>query len=643
MPEQTIHTASNESSLPIDLAQPPEEHPAQAEQSLLRKKHIPSKPCDYSSEPDGLYMPKLDRASNNWVKVKLTNFTATIAKQSMLDDGQDVRREYEIQANLFAMKRSCLVPASQFASMNWVSEHLGAEAVIMPGNGLKDHARAAIQLLSDKIPESRVFTHTGWREIKGVWIYLHGAGAIGPDGVEKDLNVILPEKLSRYLLPVPPADPRAAIRASLDIRNVAPFRITIPLLSATYRAAMRDSDFTVHYAGPTGGGKSEIAALGQQHYGAGMDAKNLPGSWMSTANANEALAFYAKDALFVVDDFVPTGSRQERSRKNADADRLVRGQGNSAGRDRMRADGTLAGTKKPRGLLLSTGEAAPNGESLRGRMFIVDVEKGESGTDGDVNWDCLTGCQKQAREGMYAKSMAGFVQWLAGRYVAMQRDWRQQFEEYRKQAKTELAGLDAHSRLPEAIANLAMGWRYFLDYAVDSNAMEQQESEEWWVTGWVALIEAAKAQAHYRTNENPAVRFINLLQSAIVAGKAHLADEKGNAPQNETSWGWREGEQTWRPQGDRVGWVKGKHVYLNPNNAMLVVQRFANETGESIPLTAETLPKQLKTKGLLASTDKGRGTLCIRRTLEGKNREVLHIKWDDEDCQVDCQANVSGT
>jgi len=26
---------------------------------------------------------------------------------------------------------------------------------------------------------------------------------------------------------------------------------------------------------------------------------------MSTANATEALAFYAKDALFVVDDFVP--------------------------------------------------------------------------------------------------------------------------------------------------------------------------------------------------------------------------------------------------------------------------------------------------------------------------------------------------
>ena len=43
-------------------------------------------------------MAKLDRASRQWVKVRLTNFTATIAKQAWLDDGQDVHREYEIEA-----------------------------------------------------------------------------------------------------------------------------------------------------------------------------------------------------------------------------------------------------------------------------------------------------------------------------------------------------------------------------------------------------------------------------------------------------------------------------------------------------------------------------------------------------------------
>ena len=59
--------------------------------------------------------------------------------------------------------------------------------------------------------------------------------------------------------------------------------------------------------GATGVFKTELSALAVQHYGAGLDARHLPGSWRSTANATEALAFAAKDALLVVDDFAPAG------------------------------------------------------------------------------------------------------------------------------------------------------------------------------------------------------------------------------------------------------------------------------------------------------------------------------------------------
>ena len=41
--------------------------------------------------------------------------------------------------------------------------------------------------------------------------------------------------------------------------------------------------------------KTELAALAQQHYGAGLDARHLPGSWSSMGNSLEALAFAAKD------------------------------------------------------------------------------------------------------------------------------------------------------------------------------------------------------------------------------------------------------------------------------------------------------------------------------------------------------------
>ena len=258
----------------------------------------------------------------------------------------------------------------------------------------------------------------------------------------------------------------------------------------------------------------------------------------------------------------------------------------------------------------------------------------------------LTICQKDAREGRYTGAMAGFVQWLAKRYLEVQKNWREQFEGYRCDATAALAAVDFHGRLPEVIANLAMGWRYFLDYATASNALTAQEAESWWNTGWAALIEAAKAQVHYRADENPAVRFLSVLASAIAGGRAHVANEKGDAPVDAEAWGWRQLDD-WRPQGDRVGWVKEGQVYLNPDAAMLVVQRFANETGEAIPITSEILAKRLRDKGLLASTDEARGTLYVRRTLERvKDRKVLHVRWEtsaDADCQVGCQADVSVT
>ena len=63
-------------------------------------------------------------------------------------------------------------------------------------------------------------------------------------------------------------------------------------------------------------------------------------------------------------------------RYHKEADRLFRGQGNHAGRQRMRADGSLRPAKPPRGLILSTGEDVPRGQSLRARLLVLEVSPG---------------------------------------------------------------------------------------------------------------------------------------------------------------------------------------------------------------------------------------------------------------------------
>jgi hypothetical protein len=83
--------------------------------------------------------------------------------------------------------------------------------------------------------------------------------------------------LAGRVLPDPPEGEQLveAVRASLRLLWSVPPRIAVVLHAATYRAPLGESDFSVHVSDPTGEGKSELAALCQQHFGAGLDARHL--------------------------------------------------------------------------------------------------------------------------------------------------------------------------------------------------------------------------------------------------------------------------------------------------------------------------------------------------------------------------------
>ena len=171
-----------------------------------------------------------------------------------------------------------------------------------------------------------------------------------------------------------------AVRASLGCLSVAPDRISLPLLAAVYRAALGNVDFSVFLAGQTGVFKTAMAALCQQHFGSSMDATNLPANFASTGNALEGIAFHAKDALLVVDDFAPTGTHRD-SDLDRIAERLFRAAGNRQGRSRLSGNGRLSAPKPPRALVLATGEKVPPGRSIRARLLVVEVTSGEVDRD----------------------------------------------------------------------------------------------------------------------------------------------------------------------------------------------------------------------------------------------------------------------
>jgi hypothetical protein len=324
------------------------------------------------------------------VRTPLTNFSARITADVLADDGVEKRREYEIEANLRGRTIKCRIPANQFASLNWVPEHLGGSALIEAGQTKRDHARAAIQHFSGEIPEKVVYEHLGWTQIGNDWYYLHADGSIGPnpdwaDGTvgavaepttsqKPNIEVYLPSDLRNYSLPNPPCgnDLVNAVRKSLEFLSIGPDTMTFPLYAAIYAPIVSQADYSMFGTGQTGTFKTSVEALCLQHYGSKMDAGALPGHWTGTGNALEYAAFLAKDALFLIDDYVPGSSAASMQDLNNLAERIFRGQANKGGRQRMNRNLKLAGMKVPRCLIISSGEDVPLGHSLRGRMMIIE-------------------------------------------------------------------------------------------------------------------------------------------------------------------------------------------------------------------------------------------------------------------------------
>jgi hypothetical protein len=608
----------------IHRAHPPLAPPHQVELTGDVGRQPDARP--YHSTPAGLVWRR--QTASGPVNMPLTNFSALIAAEVLEDDGAEVRRRFEVEARLNGACRRFTVGAEAFASMGWVMEHLGARAILYPGFGLRDHARAAIQVLSGDVREHHVYAHTGWRKVAGGWAYLHAGGAVGAAGAGSGVQVALPEALSGFNIPDPPSgvELARAVKASLGILETAPDHVTVPMLAAVYRAVLGNTDFSVHLAGPTGAGKTELASLAQRHFGMGMDARHLPGSWASTANALEGLAFIAKDAVLVVDDFAPGTESKDTERAHRDADRVLRAQGNRSGRLRMRSDSTLQVSRPPRGLILSTGEDLPKGQSLRGRLLVCEL--GPT----DVNWDCLTACQHLAASGVFAHALSGFLVWIAERYEAVQASLRQASLSLRAPA----AASHAHPRTPEIVANLAAGLGLFLDFGRAVGVLTETDQRRLWARAWSALLEASRMQGEHQTAGDPAQRFLDLLQSVIASGRAHLAAPDGNRPIGDEPWGWRRGLRgTLEPKGERIGWVDGDQVYLDPDAAYAAVQRLGDEVGDRLGLTPQTLRRRLKEHGALASSESQRRMLTVRRTLDGSRREVLHLRRATLSCLLD--------
>ena len=103
-----------------------------------------------------------------------------------------------------------------------------------------------------------------------------------------------------------------------------------------------------------------------------------------------------------------------------------------------------------------------------------------------------------------------------------------------------------------------------------------------------------------------------------------ISGRRGKVPGRCRGLGWqRKPNGRWTPSGTRIGWVAGSDLFLDPGASYQVAQELA---GSERLVGAQTLRHRLRESGLLASVDTGRQMVQVRRTLEARPRQVLHLK-----------------
>ena len=587
----------------------------------------------YFQNGGALYFADCRRSKNK--DTKLSNFIAEITHEVTKVDGQNSFKTLLVQGQKADGSQfpSVDVEANRFDSMEWLMPHWGAKAIINVVPKSKEHVAAAIKSLSTYEMKT-VYLHTGWIVHDKKYAYLSASGGITANGYSPDFATELNGSLNNYELPAPCADMEVTVTKFLGLfSDLIDDGTGLLILSGAFRSIFSEfvpCTVSLYLQGTTGTYKSAVVGVVQALFGKTFNGSNLPENWSSTGNAIEKKAALAKDAMFVVDDFVARGTQSDVARMHRDAERVLRAQGNQSGRDRMTSTTELRGANVPKGMICSTGEDLPNGHSLQARLVIVNMKKGSTNTG------VLSQLQDYAQTGDLAQLNANFIRWIAA--AADDGIIEQYFTDALSSCAKQLP-TEGHARTHDNLSQMLAGLWIYLQYAIDAGIMHSEAADIFKLQAIKTVLALSQIQAGVDKDASDAERFVKVLQSALSMGSCHLANQSGGSPKYYTAAGWKltgSGKyQKIEGQGVKVGWMNDKHVFIDVTAAQKVVKQLSQAAGNYLGSSDRAVVKALYEANMLA--DVSRDRLTIKVTVEGQRRNLLCMDTNlfmDIDCDV---------
>lgn len=584
---------------------------------------------------------------------KICNFIPVCTREKNVDDGTEIKKVLTITGKCAGGLNlpEIDVPASEFCSMNWITEKWGILCNLNPGYKVKDMLRHCIQQISKDVKIENVYTCTGWKHMDGKWIYLHGGGSIGAGNI----SVRLRDKLSNYVFPEAGyEDLKKAVKISQSIYKVAPHEIIMPLMALTFlsplneflKQAGHEPKFVYYLVGKTGSFKSTLAALFLSFFGRFTNT-NLPMSFLDTANSIIYLTSLCKDNLTCIDDFKPSSSKDV-ARMNNVFQTVLRSYGERTGRNRLTAGSTLMRQRFPEGNVIVTGEQFPDvGQSGVARCIYTQLKKG------DVNTENLTIAQKLAGIGVFSLCMRAYIEWIYKAVNSDEKNFIKSLSDCFISSNNLFAEVldktGIHPRATEALVHLYIGWSYYTNFMVDLGVIKEDIKAQLDDKMKEILIGMGKAHAQMLADEKPTHIFINSIRAMIQSESVFVKNmlEPKDTPSEDGIPDFDKEEDSSRVHNPEclpfVGYMDDNYYYFTYRKVYAEVRKFCSAQGISFTCEQSALKSQLAEEKLIVTENESN---TVRKTICGKQyrylaieRNIIDYCWDDPEFPIKSEPN----
>lgn len=457
---------------------------------------------------------------------------------------------------------------------------------------LREATREMQNASANDRPEETVLRHTGWRDGK---FYMPN-GFVDENGFQgfEDIKVELPKEneiFTSFRFNQPPADLTFAkdlIRNKL--LGCVPYEISLPMLAHYFLPPLLEylpnaMPYALWVMGSTGSQKTTYISILTSFYGNFHNRKLL--GWRSTANSMEKFGYYLKDVIYPIDDYkrgdVPM----------AYLTTFMQNYANRQGRSRLRSNMEAQALWYVRGLITSTAEDIPTGESsVLSRMLVVNFPQHGK----DLKKMREAEVQADPSVNIYAGVMAKYVQFLINKKLK-QRDLYAMFSDKRDSFKT------AHSRVTENLALNAVGWEFMSEF------LELKDLEKQYYNG-LSLMQSTMDQ--YTHSERASTMFVDLVKELLSSGKYYLEGYSGEQDTPHTE------------NATKLGWVGPQNVYLLGNSAIAAANALRERVhGSAMKYSNQAIYAQLDADGLL---EKQRDHYIGGKSIYGTTHRVLFLK-----------------